>query len=115
MKIRSAIISDAGAIAAFWGPMIRDTHVTFEHTAKSAPDVAAMITDCGASGYAFLVAEDAGRIVGFATYRQFRAGAGYAHTMEHTIIVAPRGRTGASGALCWALWRIMRATLACIR
>ena len=104
MKIRSAIISDAGAIAAFWGPMIRDTHVTFEHTAKSAPDVAAMITDCGASGYAFLVAEDAGRVVGYATYRQFRAGTGYAHTVEHSVILAPIGQgRGVGRALLGAL------------
>ena len=104
MKIRSAIISDAGAIAAFWGPMIRDTHVTFEQAAKSARDVAAMITDCGASGHAFLVAEDAGPVIGFATYRQFRAGTGYAHTMEHTIIVAPIGQgKGVGRALLGAL------------
>ncbi|NKW71507.1 N-acetyltransferase [Rhodobacteraceae bacterium R_SAG10] len=97
MRVRSATTDDAGAIAAFWAPMIRDTHVMFERAAKSARDVAAMITECAARGHAFLVAEEAGRVVGFATYRQFRAGSGYAHTMEHTIIVAPQGQGSGVG------------------
>ena len=100
MMVRTASTSDADAIAGFWNPMIRDTHVTFERVEKSPRDVAEMIADSEANGHCFLVAEAAGRVVGFATYRQFRAGIGYAHTMENTIIIAPQARgKGVGGEL----------------
>ena len=39
---------------------------------------------------AFLIgAADDGRVLGFASYDQFRAGNGYVHAMEHTVILAP--------------------------
>ncbi len=47
-----------------------------------------MITDKATAGHAFLVAEIDNSVAGFATYGQFRGGQGYAHTMEHTVILA---------------------------
>jgi phosphinothricin acetyltransferase len=80
---------DAAAIAAFWNPFIRDTAVTFNPVEKSPADVTAMIHDRQAAGHGFLVAEHQGHVAGFASYAQFRGGAGYARTMEHTIILSP--------------------------
>lgn len=101
--IRDAVAADAAAIAAFWSPMIESTAVTFNPTAKSAADVAAMISDRQAAGCAFKVADD-GAILGFASYAQFRGGLGYARTMEHTIILSPsaQGR-GVGRALMTAI------------
>ena len=90
--IRSATPGDATAICGFWNPMIRDTAVTFNPVEKSAEEVAAMITARQDDGHGFLVAEVAGTILGFATYSQFRDGAGYATCMEHTVILAPVGQ-----------------------
>jgi L-amino acid N-acyltransferase len=45
-----------------------------------------------AAGHAFLLAEADGRLAGFVTYAQFRGGVGYAHTMEHTILIDPAAR-----------------------
>ncbi|MGR3343160.1 MAG: GNAT family N-acetyltransferase [Paracoccaceae bacterium] len=98
MMVRKASTSDADAIAGFWNPMIRDTHVTFAQAEKSPREVAVMIADSEKMGYCFLVAEQAGRVVGFATYRQFRAGIGYAHTMENTTIIAPQAQGKGVGA-----------------
>jgi len=96
VKIRDAIPSDAAAIAAFWSPQIIETAITFSSDPKSPDDVAQMITgrDC------FFVLENEGTAAGFATYNQFRSGAGYRHTIEHTIILAPQVRgLGAGRAL----------------
>ncbi len=87
--IRPAHPNDAAPLAALWNPWIRDTLVTFNPTEKSPADVAALIGDRTAAGHAFLVAEDSGTLLGFATYGQFRGGLGYVRSMEHTIILTP--------------------------
>jgi phosphinothricin acetyltransferase len=97
--IRRAASSDAGAIAAIWNPYIRDTVVTFNPVEKSAADVAAMIADRDRLGHATFLAirESDGLALGFASYAQFRAGAGYARSMEHSILLAPAARGMGSG------------------
>ncbi len=64
--------------------MIRDTAFTFTTLEKSATEVAALMNERPS---AFWVAE-AERLAGFVTYGAFRSGPGYAHTVEHTVIVA---------------------------
>ncbi len=89
MIIRPATAQDADRIATVWNPQIRDTAVTFNAVEKTAADIRAMIKARHEADRAFLVAEEAGSITGFATYDQFRGGIGYARTMEHTVILAP--------------------------
>ncbi len=108
--IRPARPEDAAAIAAFWNPFIRDTAVTFNPVEKSPDDIAAMIAERQAAGHGFLVADHQGAVVGFASYAQFRGGAGYARTMEHTIILSPAAHgTGLGRALMAALEEHARA------
>jgi L-amino acid N-acyltransferase YncA len=90
--IRPARPSDAAAIAAVWNPVIRDTEITFNAAEKTAEDIAGMIADKAATGHGMFVADQAGRVAGFALYGQFRGGVGYARTMEHTVILAPEAR-----------------------
>jgi len=93
MTIRPATIADCTSIATIWNQVIRDTAITFNPTEKSADDVAAMIAEKEAGGYAVFVASaDDGNVRGFATYGQFRGGAGYRFTAEHTVILAPEAR-----------------------
>lgn len=87
--IRAARPDDAPAILAFWNPLIRETLVTFNPTEKTETELRATIEAKPLAGQAFLVAEVDGAILGFVTYGQFRAGAGYGRAMEHTIILAP--------------------------
>jgi L-amino acid N-acyltransferase len=102
--IRPAIAADATAIAGLWNPLIRDTPVTFNTVEKSPAEVAGMIAARAAAGHAFLVAEGPDGLLGFASYSQFRAGPGYARTMEHTVILAPQARgRGIGRALMAAL------------
>lgn len=90
--IRPATDADAGAICRLWNPWIRNTAITFNPVEKTETDVTAMIASRTGAGHAFLLAEDAGNLLGFATYAQFRGGVGYATCMEHTIILSPDAR-----------------------
>lgn len=104
MIIRPASVADAPEIIAFWNPLIRDTAITFNPAEKSVTDLTRMIADKQALGQGFLVAELNGEIVGFASYGQFRAGPGYLHSMELTVILAAPARGfGAGRALVSAL------------
>lgn len=98
LTLRDATPADAPAICDIWNPIIRDTVITFNPVLRSVAEVAAMITDRQAANWAFIVAETAGQVVGFATYAQFRAGQGYARCMEHTINLAPQARGSGAGA-----------------
>ncbi len=86
MTVRAARPEDAGAVAAITNAIIRDTLVTFTTLERRPEEIAADIVE---RGPAFLVCEQAGRVVGFATYGPFRRGPGYAHTVEHSVQLAP--------------------------
>lgn len=105
LRILEAAPADSAGIAALWAPWIRDTAITFAPTPRSASEVAALIRDRSATGHGFFVARDSGGdLLGFASYSQFRAGAGYARSMEHTVILAPEARgRGAGRALMAAV------------
>ncbi|PCD77724.1 GNAT family N-acetyltransferase [Pseudothioclava arenosa] len=90
--IRPATPLDYPAILAFWNPVIRDTTVTFSSEEKTPESLEAMIAARRVAGQEFFVAEEAGSVLGFVTYGQFRGGNGYLHAMEHTIILAPEAR-----------------------
>lgn len=101
--IRDATMADAGAVAAIWNHHIRETVATFNSVKKTGAEVAALIT-ARQGQRCFLVAEDQGRLQGFATYDQFRGGVGYSHSMEHTVLLAPdAGGHGLGGALMAAV------------
>lgn len=104
MKILPARAEDAEAIVAIWNPIIRDTTVTFNSVEKSPDDVITMIDARHAAGQAFLVARQGDQLLGFAGYGSFRNGIGYAHTVEHTVILADHARgKGVGSALIAAL------------
>jgi len=104
MIIRSALASDVAEIAALWNPFIRDTAVTFNSIEKTPRDLVADIESKEQNGKAFFVAERHGPVIGFATYGQFRGGIGYAHTMEHTVILSSKAHgSGVGRALMTAI------------
>ncbi len=110
VKILPACADDVEAIVAIWNPVIRDTTVTFNSVEKSPADVIAMIDARHAAGQAFLVARQGDHLLGFASYGSFRSGVGYAHTAEHTVILADHARNNGVGrALMAALESHARA------
>ncbi|MGZ9809880.1 N-acetyltransferase family protein [Pseudoroseicyclus sp. H15] len=104
--IRPATPDDIPALAAIWNPVIRDTTTIFSDEEKTDAAIAEMI----AQRPAFLVAEEGGEVLGFATYGQFRPSNGYAASMEHTVLLAPRAHgRGIGRALMTALEADARA------
>lgn len=90
--IRPAVAADAPAIAALLNHWIEHTAITFTPTLKTPQDIEEQIAAKAAAGHGFFVALDGDRLVGQANYGQFRAGAGYATCMEHSISLAPEVR-----------------------
>lgn len=81
--IRPATAKDAAGIGKIWNAAIRDTTITFNAIEKTDADIVAALSD-----NPFFVWE-AGRIMGFTTYFPFRAGIGYLHTVEYSILLHP--------------------------
>lgn len=104
MTIRDAVAGDAPAIASILNDAITGTTITFRATPVTAQDRADWIAARQAAGFAVLVAEADGAVVGFASFGPFRAGDGYALTVEHTIHLSAtfRGR-GIGSALMTTL------------
>lgn len=80
---------DVPAILGLWNEVITQTTITFTTALKTHDDIAALLT----RQPVFIAREDA-RVLGFATYAQFRGGDGYRLTQEHAIYLseAERGR-----------------------
>ena len=88
MIIRPAKEGDAGALIAIQNPVIRDTTISFKPNELSLDEVRDLIS----TAPGIFVAEVDGKVVGYASYDQFRRGAGYARSMEHSIILTPEAR-----------------------
>jgi len=92
MRLRRALPGDAAAVAAIRNDVIRETLVTFTSEGTTADGVAQEIEAAHSACLPWLVAERDGRLAGFARAGQFRAGPGYAHTLEHSVLLAADAR-----------------------
>jgi len=97
MLIRPATQTDVTDIMEIWNPVIRDTDATFNHVEKTPDMLSADLAAKTRADHPFFVATTAGKIIGLATYGQFRASAGYRRTMEHTIILTSAARGQGTG------------------
>ena len=89
MIIRAAEARDADALAAIYEPAVLHGFGTFETV---PPDPAWWDTrrrDIQGCGLPFLVAEDGGKVLGFASAGPFRPRPGYRFTAEDSVYVAP--------------------------
>jgi L-amino acid N-acyltransferase YncA len=99
LAVRAATEADADACAAIYGPYVRDTCISFETAAPSPAEMASRIA-CAVERHAWLVLEDAGRVVGYAYGNQFKERAAYRWSCESSIYLeVGRRRTGGGRAL----------------
>jgi L-amino acid N-acyltransferase YncA len=99
--IRDATPDDAAACAAIYAPYVADTAITFETDAPGSDEMCARIV----AAHGWLVAEDAGRIVGYAYGGEHKSRAAYRWSCEVSVYLEPGlRRTGTGRALYLALF-----------
>jgi phosphinothricin acetyltransferase len=89
LDIREATAADADAVAAIYSGYVTTTAISFEAEAVGAEEMAARMAEVTERGHPWLVAELAGRVVGYAYAIQFHPRAAYLHTAEVTIYLEP--------------------------
>lgn len=103
LQIRDATEHDAEACSAIYRPYVTDSAISFELDPPATEQMAARIASAAAQ-HAWLVLDDAERVVGFAYGQAFRERAAYRFTCETSIYLeSGRRRTGGGRALYQAL------------
>ena len=83
---------DAAAIAAIYAPYVTDTPVSFEEAPPDAAEMARRIAGDGRGLHPWLVAEQAGAILGYASSSPFRARPAYRWSVETGVYLAPEAQ-----------------------
>jgi phosphinothricin acetyltransferase len=86
VSIRLANEADAPAIAAIYRPYVERTHFTFEEVAPNAAEIVARL---GNPIHPWLVLEEQGRVLGYASTSPLRSRAAYRWSVETGIYLAP--------------------------
>jgi len=89
MIIRAADAADAEALAGIYGHHVRHGFGTFEEVPPAPAEMEARRRAVVERGLPYLVAEDAGAVLGFAYCGPFRPRAAYRYTVEDSVYVAP--------------------------
>ena len=98
--VRAALDADMAAIQRLYAAEVATGTATFEEEAPSVSEMTARRAACVSHGCPYLVAEQAGVVVGFATAGPFRARSAYRFTVENTVYVDPAAaRKGVARAL----------------
>lgn len=101
--IRSAAGADAAALQAIYAPIVETTAISFEEVPPTVAEMAERV-EATLRSYPYLVAENGGRVVGFAYASQHRARAAYRRSVDVTVYVAEHVRgAGVGRALYGAL------------
>lgn len=110
MPIRPATEADLAAVTAIFNEVIATSTAIYADEPFSLEDRAAWFAARRTAGYPVLVAEEDGKVLGLASFGEFRAWPGFRHTVEHSVHIraGARGR-GLGTALVRALFDPARA------
>jgi phosphinothricin acetyltransferase len=106
--IRLAREDDAAGLAAVYRPYVEDSRISFEERAPDAAEMARRIVGERPGFHPWLVAEEDGRLLGFASSSPFRSRPAYRWSVETGIYLAAdaHGR-GLGKSLLSALVRLL--------
>jgi phosphinothricin acetyltransferase len=98
MLIRNATITDSAGIAAIYNDAVLNTTAIWNELSVDAAKREAWMAERQAAGYPVLVAvNEAGEVMGYASFGDWRAWDGYRHTVEHSVYVRKDCRGGGVG------------------
>src|SRR4051812_37139631 len=86
--IRLAAEADARAIAAIYAPYVTASRISFEETAPDAAEIRLRLIGEHPGYHPWFVAEEDGRLLGFANSAPFRTRRAYRWTVETGIYLA---------------------------
>jgi len=110
MEIRAATPADLPALLAIYNDVIATSTAVYSFEPTTLEERRAWLETRARQRYPVLVAAEAGEVLGFASFGDFRAWPGYARTVEHSVHVrGDRRRAGAGSALVAALLPLARA------
>lgn len=101
-QIRDATEADLGPILDITNDAILNTTALWHLAPVSFDERRAFVAARRAEGLPVLVAEEAGRVLGFGTFGPFRPFAGFRLTVEHSLYVADGARGRGIGRLLLA-------------
>jgi L-amino acid N-acyltransferase YncA len=89
ITVRDARTADSVAMCAIYNDAVAHTTAVFDDVPRTLEAQQAWLSAKGDQGWPVLVAETAGRVVGYASFGAFRAWPAYRHTVENSVYVAP--------------------------
>ena len=89
IEIRDAGEADLPAILAIHNHVVATSTAHYNYHPADLADRRALMAARQDAGLPFIVAEEGGRIAGYASFGPFRPQDGYCRTVEHMIYVAP--------------------------
>ena len=92
--VRPSADADVPDIARIYGHHVLHGLASFEEVTPAVEEMARRRADILSNGFPYLVAEEAGQVVGYAYCSAYRPRSGYRFSVEDSIYVAP-GRCGA--------------------
>ncbi|WP_026623132.1 L-amino acid N-acyltransferase [Ensifer sp. WSM1721] len=96
--IRDTVEADLEAIRDIYNDAVMNTTAIWNETLVDVANRAAWLKARKAAGFPVLVAvSDAGEVVGYASFGDWRAFDGYRHTVEHSVYVRTDQRGGGIG------------------
>jgi phosphinothricin acetyltransferase len=90
LRIRAPLPSDAAPLTELYNHYVRETPITFDVEPWTIPRREAWMRDFAETGrYRLRIADEAGRVLGYACTRRFREKAAYETTVEMSVYLAP--------------------------
>lgn len=101
VSLRDATASDAAACAAIYAHFVEHTTATFEEVAPSPAEMATRIANAQAR-HTWIVAERAGKVIGYAYAGPFKTRAAYRYSCEVSVYLDVTARGGGLGRTLYA-------------
>lgn len=109
--IRDAQERDCEAIAGIYNYYVDNTVVSFEETGIDDSEVASRIAKVTSAGLCWLVLEEGGRVVGYASASNWHQRVAYRHTVEVSVYLDHRSTGRGHGSRLYAeLFRRLEST-----